>query len=70
VAFYRAYLIGPAGGIVGRCEFEREDDAAALEYARQNVMAKPIEVWEGDRLVGTVEPHDRRKSGPAIFLGN
>jgi hypothetical protein len=70
VALYRGYLIGPDGGIVGRCEFEREDDAAALEYARRNVMAKPIEVWEGERLVGRAEPRDRRKSGLASFLGN
>jgi len=70
VALYRGYLIGRDGAIAGRCEFEREDDAAALEYTRQNVMTKPIELWQGERLVGRVEPNDRRKSGLASFVGD
>jgi hypothetical protein len=69
LALYRASLIGPGGGIVASCEFERDDDAAALEYARQNVMTKPIQVWQGERLVGRVDPNATRKSGSASFLG-
>ena len=70
MALYRVYLIGRDGAIVGRCEFERDDDASALKYTRQNVMTKPIEIWQGERLVGRVEPSVRRKSDLASFFGD
>jgi hypothetical protein len=53
---YRAYVLGSQGQILGRSDFKCDDDAAALEYARKNVLNRSIEVWQGDRLVGTVHP--------------
>jgi hypothetical protein len=56
VAEYRAFVVGSKGQILGRSDFKADDDAAALEYARKNVLIHPIEVWQSDRLVGTVHP--------------
>jgi hypothetical protein len=58
---YREYLLGSQGQILARSETECDDDVAALEHARKNVLLHPIEVWQGDRLVGTVHPGDKPK---------
>jgi hypothetical protein len=33
-----------------------------LSTARRNVLTSAIEVWQGDRLVGTVHPGDKPKA--------
>lgn len=55
MAEYRAYAIGSQGQIMGRTEFSADDDAAALAHARLQILSRTIEVWHGDRLVGTLE---------------
>jgi hypothetical protein len=44
---------------MGLTEFKSDDDAVALEYARKNVLHRAIEVWQGDRLVGTARPGEK-----------
>ena len=60
VADYRAYVLGKTGHILMRHEFESQDDAAALNRARRYVTDYDVEVWQRDRLVGTLQP---KKSG-------
>lgn len=59
VPVYRAYVLGAQGQLLGRSDFTCEGDDAALEYARKNVLHRSIEVWQGDRLVGTVHRDER-----------
>jgi MFS family permease len=60
VADYRAYVLGKTGHILMRHEFESQDDAAALNHALRYVTDYDVEVWQLDRLVGTLQP---KKSG-------
>jgi hypothetical protein len=60
VADYRAYVLGKAGHILMRHEFESQDDAAALNHARRYVTDYDVEVWQRDRLVSTLQS---KKSG-------
>jgi hypothetical protein len=55
VAEYRAYVLGKAGQILNRHAFESPDDAAALEHARKFLGSSDVEVWQLDRLVGTLK---------------
>jgi len=69
VAVYQGKLIGADGSPVWQAEFEAEDDAAAIEYARRNVMTKPIEIWQGQRHVATVAPEDKFQAELPGFFG-
>ena len=40
------------GAVVKRYDFVSQDDAAALEHARQYVEYCDVEVWQLHRLVG------------------
>ena len=53
---YRAFVLGKAGQILNRHEFEAADDAAAMEHARLYVVRNHVEVWQLNRLVGTLDP--------------
>ncbi len=55
---YRAYVIGKNGQTLQRHDFQSENDAAALEHSRQYLTDKDVEVWQLDRVVGTL-----RKAG-------
>ena len=56
MAEYRAYVLGKAGQVLRRQTFVSSDDAAALEHARQYLVSSDVEVWQQDRLVGTLRP--------------
>ena len=56
VAEYRAYVLGKAGQVLKRHLFQSPDDAAALEHAHQYLDGSDVEVWQQDRLVGTLQP--------------
>lgn len=60
MAEYRAYVLGKAGHILMRHEFESQDDAAALNHASRYVTDYDVEVWQRDRLVSTLQS---KKSG-------
>jgi len=63
---YRAYVLGSQGQILGRSEFKADNDDLALEYARKNVLHRSIEVWQGERLVGTARHRARREQVRAL----
>jgi hypothetical protein len=48
---YRAYLVGEDGHFFNFEEMVCDDDAAALERARQLVDGHDVELWNGARLV-------------------
>jgi hypothetical protein len=51
---YRAYLLGHSGQILRRLEFGADDDEAALQHVRDQSSPNDVEVWQADRIVGTV----------------
>jgi hypothetical protein len=56
VAEYRVFVLGKAGQILGRHDFEAADDASALDHARKYVTRSHVEVWQENRLVGALDP--------------
>jgi hypothetical protein len=52
---YRVYCLDGAGKVWAAEWIEAEDDAAAIESARQFNTAVRCEVWNGQRLVGRVD---------------
>ena len=51
---YRVYRLDVEGHVLSRFEFEAADDSAALLHARQQMTEHDLEVWQLDRLVGTL----------------
>ncbi|HET6942227.1 MAG TPA: hypothetical protein VFH89_08705 [Sphingomicrobium sp.] len=51
---YRVYCLDGAGKVWAAEWIEADDDAAALEAARQFTRAVQCEVWQGQRAVGRV----------------
>jgi hypothetical protein len=51
---YRVYCLDGAGKVWAAEWIEADDDAAALEAARQFTKAVQCEVWQGQRVVGRV----------------
>ena len=58
---YRAYFVGRDGHFIGFEPIVCADDAAAIESAKRLVNRHGIELWNGARLVGRLEP--MRKQG-------
>jgi hypothetical protein len=56
MADYRAYLVGEDGHILD-CKARRwMDDRQAVEWAKQLVDGRAIELWSGERFVAKFEP--------------
>jgi hypothetical protein len=56
MADYRAYIIGEDGHFLD-CEARTfMDDGAAVEWAKQLVSSRVIELWCGERFVAKIEP--------------
>jgi hypothetical protein len=53
---YSAYVLGRAGHIMKRYDFRADDDKTALELARKYLVISPVEIWQGERMVGTLQP--------------
>ena len=53
---YRVYCLDGAGKVWAAEWIEAEDDAAAIEAARKFDKAVRCEVWQGQKLIGRVEP--------------
>jgi len=53
---YRAFVLGKAGQILARHDFDAPDDLAAIAHARQCVIRSRVEVWQLSRLVETLDP--------------
>jgi hypothetical protein len=68
MADYRAYIVGEDGHFLD-CEARPcKDDRAAIEWAKQLVDGRAIELWCAERFVVKLEPPKRPfevpKSGP------
>ena len=61
---YRVYCYDGAGKLWVADSIEAESDAAALDQARAMKVAIKCEVWQRDRLVGTIE-NRRDPEGPS-----
>lgn len=55
MADYRLYNI-IEGRIASARDFQCDDDEAAVERARQLAAGRPVELWQGARLVRRIEP--------------
>jgi hypothetical protein len=53
---YRAFVLGKAGQILARHDFDAPDDASAIAHARQYLVRSRVEVWHLNRLVETLDP--------------
>ncbi|MFZ3005430.1 MAG: hypothetical protein WA047_04595 [Phenylobacterium sp.] len=53
---YRIYFLGVNGRISRAVAFECEDDAAAIEIARQHSHEHAMELWQQARMVQRFEP--------------
>ena len=52
---YRAFLLDKSDHIVRRQDFEAENDASALETARQYVDGHDVEVWKRTHIIGRLK---------------
>lgn len=57
---YRVYCLDGAGKVWAAEWIEADDDAAALESARQFTKAVQCEVWQGQRMVDRVNLKPRQ----------
>jgi hypothetical protein len=62
---YRAYFVGHDGHFSGFEPIVRAHDDAAIDKAKRLVNRHGIEIWNGARLVGRLEP--MRASKPSRF---
>jgi hypothetical protein len=53
--YYRAYIIGRDGHFQNAIALNCEDDAAAIESAKQFVDGHDVELWQQDRKVAKFE---------------
>lgn len=53
---YRVYCLDGAGKVWAAEWIEADDDPSALDAARQFTKAVQCEVWQGQRVVGRVDP--------------
>jgi hypothetical protein len=56
---YRIYTLDPEDHVTGPPQIiVCTDDQEAMRQARQRLDAKPIEVWDGAKRVGRLEPKE------------
>jgi hypothetical protein len=48
---YRVYIVGDDDRIMKRIDLDCADDSAAIEYAKQYIDGRDIELWQGDRRI-------------------
>jgi hypothetical protein len=65
---YQVHFFTHAGTVFGTAPFEAEDDASALQHAREKLKSpwgKGHEVWQGNRLLGGETYYEPRQSSRA-----
>jgi hypothetical protein len=55
---YRLYCRGGDGKFIGTHEIEAADDGEALTKARAMKLPVKCELWQRDRMIGIIDPHD------------
>jgi hypothetical protein len=58
---YRAYMVGPAGNLVGYVPMICADDREAIGKAKRLAGQYPVELWCGPRLVSSI-PKQRARA--------
>jgi len=58
---YRAYIIGRDGHFQSGVNLHCEDDATAVESAKQLVDGHDVELWQGDRMVTKLATSDPKQ---------
>jgi hypothetical protein len=48
---YRVYVIDEGDRIVDRVDLDCADDNSAIEYAKQYINGKDVELWQRDRRI-------------------
>jgi hypothetical protein len=67
MADYRAYIVGEDGHFIN-CEARPwKDDRQAIEWAKQLVAGRAIELWCGERFVAKLSPS--RNNGETTDIG-
>lgn len=61
---YRAYLVDNEGHIKSSRDVTADDDAGALDEARQYVDGHDVEVWDRDRRIGILKRDRERERRP------
>ena len=57
---YRVYRLDSEGHVLSRFDIKAADDGAALLHAREQMAEHDLEVWQLDRLVGTLRVSELR----------
>ena len=52
---YRAYIMGPDGLVHKRVDLRCSDESEAIVRAKQLVDGHDVELWQLDRLIGSVK---------------
>ena len=59
VRSYRLYVLDRDGHVKEAPQIiECKDDDEAIQRARQSLAGKPIEIWDGARIVGKLQPNE------------
>jgi hypothetical protein len=60
---YRVYIIGDDDRIVERIDLNCADDSAAIEFAKQYINGKDIELWQRDRRIAHFDTRPKDTMG-------
>ena len=53
---YRAHIVGPDGSIIGEHLLPAVDQTAAVTKAISLLNGHALEIWNGDKHIGTLKP--------------
>jgi hypothetical protein len=75
MAFYRMYFLGGDGRIIGREDFEADDDVAAIRLGRAlcdacSDICSGFELWQGLRKLRVRPPPHRRATAADLNEAN
>lgn len=55
---YRLYLIGSNNHFSRAIDLDCENDAHAWQVVKDHAPEMPLELWQGERRVGTLSPNE------------
>jgi hypothetical protein len=58
MTYYRAYIVGRDGHFEKSIDLDCDNDAAAIESAKQLVDGHDVELWQQDRKIATLEARE------------
>jgi hypothetical protein len=60
---YRVYVVDDDDHIIDRIELDCADDSAAIEYAKQYINGRDIELWQRDRRIARFDTRPKDTHG-------